>query len=99
MKKIRSISSLSFYILATFKRNDSYSTEAGLKYFILGSIASGLILFGSSLIYGFSGSIHFENFQRMFLGVSAFQNEILYGVPLALLFINTAIFFKLGVDI
>jgi proton-translocating NADH-quinone oxidoreductase chain N len=47
--------SLSFYTLAAFKRKSAFSTEAGLKYFILGAFSSGLILFGSSLIYGFTG--------------------------------------------
>ena len=52
--------SLSFYALAAFKRKSAFSTEAGLKYFILGAFSSGLILFGSSLIYGFTGVTNFE---------------------------------------
>ncbi len=46
------LQSLALYVLATFKRDSAFSTEAGLKYFIMGAFSSGLILFGSSLIYG-----------------------------------------------
>ena len=56
------LQSLSFYILASFKRNSNFSTEAGLKYFILGSLASCLILFGVSIIYGFTGITCFDDF-------------------------------------
>lgn len=60
------LQSLAFYILAAFKKNSTYSIEAGLKYFILGSFSSGLFLFGSSLIYGISGSINFADFKDLF---------------------------------
>ena len=49
---------LSFYLLANFKRTSSFSTEAGLKYFISGSVISGLFLFGCSLIYGMYGTLN-----------------------------------------
>ncbi len=52
--------SLSSYVLASFHRTDERSTEAGLKYFVLGSLASGLLLYGVSLVYGFVGSIGFD---------------------------------------
>ena len=54
------LQSLGLYILASFKRNEEKSTEAGLKYFILSALASGLLLYGCSLIYGFTGSTNFE---------------------------------------
>jgi len=54
------LQSLSLYILASFKRNDEKSTEAGLKFFVLSSLATGLLLYGCSLIYGFTGSTNFE---------------------------------------
>jgi len=54
------LQSLSLYILASFKRDEERSTEAGLKYFILSALASGLLLYGCSLIYGFTGSTNFE---------------------------------------
>ena len=52
--------SLCFYILASFKRDSSFSTEAGLKYFISGAFISGIFLFGSSLLYGCLGSLNFN---------------------------------------
>ena len=52
--------SLSSYVLAAFNRDSQRSSEAGLKYFVLGALASGLILYGSSLIYGFAGSTNYD---------------------------------------
>ena len=63
------LQSLSFYILAAFKKDSSYSIESGLKYFILGAFSSGLFLFGSSLIYGLTGSVNFEDFKELFFWV------------------------------
>ncbi len=54
------LQSLSLYILSSFKRDNERSTEAGLKYFILSALASGILLYGSSLIYGFTGSTNFS---------------------------------------
>lgn len=54
------LQSLSAYVLAAWRRDDALSSEAGLKYFVLSAISSGLLLFGSSFVYGFTGSIHFD---------------------------------------
>ena len=54
------LQSLSLYVLASFNRDNYRSSEAGLKYFILGALSSGLLLYGCSLIYGFSGSTNFD---------------------------------------
>ncbi|MFI4934548.1 MAG: NADH-quinone oxidoreductase subunit NuoN [Caulobacterales bacterium] len=51
--------SLALYILAAFQRDDAKSSEAGLKYFVLGALSSGLLLYGASLVYGFAGSLKF----------------------------------------
>jgi NADH-quinone oxidoreductase subunit N len=53
------LQSLALYVLAAFARDDLRSSEAGLKYFVLGALASGLLLYGISLIYGFSGTMDF----------------------------------------
>lgn len=53
------LQSLALYVLAAFRRDATRSTEAGLKYFVLGALASGLLLYGISLIYGFVGSLDF----------------------------------------
>jgi len=58
------LQSLSLYILASFKKEDEKSTEAGLKYFVLSALATGLLLYGSSLIYGFTGSTNFETISK-----------------------------------
>ena len=54
------LQSLALYVLATFNRENLKSSEAGLKYFVLSALSSGLLLYGCSLIYGFSGSTNFE---------------------------------------
>jgi NADH-quinone oxidoreductase subunit N len=54
------IQSFAFYLMAAFKRDSAYSTEAGLKYFLLGSFSSTLLLFGVSLLYGFFGTTNFS---------------------------------------
>ena len=59
------LQSLCLYILASFKRDDEKSTEAGLKYFILSALASGLLLYGCSLIYGFTGSTNFYEISKI----------------------------------
>lgn len=54
------LQSLSLYVIASLRRDSIKSTEAGMKYFVLGSLSSGLLLFGSSLVYGFSGTTLFS---------------------------------------
>ncbi len=54
------LQSICLYILASFKKEDSKSSESGLKFFVLSALASGLFLYGASLIYGFTGSTNFE---------------------------------------
>jgi NADH-quinone oxidoreductase subunit N len=54
------LQSLALYVLAAFRRDDGKASEAGLKYFVLGALSSGLLLYGASLIYGFAGSTHFD---------------------------------------
>ena len=54
------LQSLALYVLATFNRDQIKSSEAGLKYFVLGALSSGLLLYGCSLIYGFTGSTNFN---------------------------------------
>ena len=53
------LQSLALYVLAAFNRDSLRSTEAGLKYFVLGALSSGMLLYGISLIYGFTGTTEF----------------------------------------
>jgi NADH-quinone oxidoreductase subunit N len=60
------LSSLAFYVLASFRKVSSYSVESGIKYFITGAVSSAFFLLGSSFIYGISGSINFYDFYDLF---------------------------------
>ena len=53
------LQSLALYVLAAFRRDDVRSSEAGMKYFVLGALSSGMLLYGASLLYGFSGTTSF----------------------------------------
>ena len=83
--------SLSFYVLASIKRHSQHSTEAGLKYLLLGALSSGLLLFGMALVYAFSGATSFVAISE-FLWYSSSSTEILIGVT----FIIIALLFKLA---
>ncbi len=65
------LQSLAFYVLAAFQRSNEFSTEAGLKYFILGALSSGFLLFGESILYGFTGITNFEELTKAFAFASA----------------------------
>ena len=72
------LQTLSFYVLAAFNRNSTFSIDAGIKYFILGSFSSALFLFGSSLIYGFAGTINFSELKDLFLNVNVMPEKKIY---------------------
>lgn len=82
--------SLALYVLAAFRRDDARSSEAGLKYFVLGALSSGLLLYGASLIYGFSGSTHFVDIAATVKGGA--EPGILFG----LVFLICGIAFKVS---
>jgi NADH-quinone oxidoreductase subunit N len=94
------IQSLSFYLLAAYKRNSIFATESGLKYFILGSFSSGLFLFCSSIIYGLTGTTNFEDLKDLFFYVE--KTNFTYNIfeinmlSLGLTFILISLFFKLA---
>jgi NADH-quinone oxidoreductase subunit N len=62
------LNSLAAYVLASFVRSDERSAEAGLKYFVLGALASGILLYGMSLLYGFTGSTNFDAIGKALAG-------------------------------
>ena len=86
------LQSLSLYVLASFRRNSQKSAEAGAKYFILGALSSGMILFGISLIYGFTGSIDFSVINEA-LSASNTQN---LGAVIGLVFLLAGLAFKIS---
>ena len=84
------LQSLSLYVLAAFNRNQTKSSEAGLKYFILSALSSGLLLYGCSLIYGFSGSTNFY-----LISENIHSSE--YGNVFGIVFILVGLAFKIAV--
>ncbi len=91
------LQSLSFYILTASKRKSPFAVEAALKYFILGSIASSFILFGSSLIYGVFGSLNFGNIFLILSNIYYLDNlDLIIGALNGFLFILIGLFFKIG---
>ena len=84
------LQSLPLYVLATFNRNDSFSSESGVKYFILGALSSGLLLYGSSLIYGFTGSIFLNEISQLIVP----SNQL--GITFGLAFLLAGIIFKIS---
>jgi NADH-quinone oxidoreductase subunit N len=85
------LQSLSFYVLATFNRNSEFCNEAGIKYFVLGSFASGLLLFGFSLIYLSLGTINFEEINIIIKSKNSIDLTFI-----GILFVSFAFLFKLG---
>jgi NADH-quinone oxidoreductase subunit N len=87
------LQSLSLYVLAAFARDDVRSTEAGLKYFVLGALASGLLLYGISLVYGFSGTMDFASLAKLLTKPETASPGVIVG----LVFILTGLLFKISV--
>ena len=84
--------SLSLYVIAAFNRDSERSSEAGLKYFVLGALASGLLLYGSSLIYGFAGSTSFDGIAE----AVASTEGVPFGLVVGLVFVLAALAFKVS---
>ena len=81
------LQSLALYVLASFNRENILSSESGLKYFVLSALSSGLLLYGCSLIYGFSGSTNFNL-------IAENINKDSYGLTFGIIFIITGLAFK-----
>jgi len=85
------LQSLALYVVASFHRDNTRSTEAGLKYFVLGALSSGMLLYGASLIYGFSGTTNFEVLTEVL------QTEgISIGLVFGLVFLLAGLAFKVS---
>ena len=83
------LQSLALYVLASFNRDNILSSESGLKYFVLSALSSGLLLYGCSLVYGFSGSTNFTT-------IATISSNIEYGVTFGLVFIIVGLAFKIS---
>ncbi|MDB5692830.1 MAG: nuoN [Alphaproteobacteria bacterium] len=90
------LQSLSAYVLASFQRRDNRSAEAGLKYFVLGALASGILLYGISLLYGFTGSTEFADIARAIGSQKASAAGLSTGTLFGLVFVFAGIAFKVS---
>jgi NADH-quinone oxidoreductase subunit N len=86
------LQSLALYVAAAFQRDSLRSTEAGLKYFVLGALSSGLFLYGASFVYGFAGTTRFASLAAMFAGGAAPS----VGVVIGIAFVAAALAFKVS---
>ena len=84
------LNSLASYVLAAFLRTDDRSAESGLKYFVLGSLASGILLFGMSLTYGFTGTTSFEGIRL------ALSGSLSTGATFGIVFVLAGLAFKIS---
>ena len=87
------LQSLALYVVAAFRRDDLRSSEAGLKYFVLGALSSGMLLYGASLIYGFTGSTSFTAIAAAAARGGAGQN---IGLITGLVFLLVGLAFKIS---
>jgi NADH-quinone oxidoreductase subunit N len=78
------LQSLALYVLAAFARDDLRSSEAGLKYFVLSCLASGLLLYGISLVYGFAGSMDFADLRGLLVRPEAASPGLIVGIVFVL---------------
>ena len=87
---------LCFYVLAASKRTSEFSTEAGMKYFLLGAFSSGILLFGCSLVYGFTGMTNFGDLRLLLTGVDTEVSLPMSGLVLGILFLGVGFLFKVS---
>jgi NADH-quinone oxidoreductase subunit N len=87
------LQNLSLYVLAAIRRDDLRSSEAGLKYFVLGALSSGMLLYGASLIYGFTGSTGFAAIASASMAAGAGEN---IGLITGVVFLLVGIAFKIS---
>jgi NADH-quinone oxidoreductase subunit N len=85
------LQSLALYVLAAFNRDSLRASEAGLKYFVLGALSSGLLLYGASLVYGFTGATGFNE-----IAIAAASGEVSIGLLFGLVFIICGLAFKVS---
>lgn len=90
------LQSLAAYVLASFMRQDQRSAEAGLKYFVLGALASGILLYGISLVYGFTGSTMFDEIAGAYAASPLSGDGRSIGLMFGLVFVFAGIAFKIS---
>ena len=92
------LQSLSLYVLAAIKRDSLQSAESGIKFFVLGALSSGILLYGSSLIYGFTGSTNFNDIFTSIIFLENLNLGIIFGLVFILVIflknLHLLVFFK-----
>ena len=88
------LQSLALYVVAAFRRDSLKSSEAGLKYFVLGALSSGMLLYGCSLIYGFAGTTSFDGLATLFKGLGGTGPSV--GLVVGLVFLIAGLAFKVS---
>jgi NADH-quinone oxidoreductase subunit N len=90
------LQSLPLYVMTAFLRDQTRSTEAGLKYFVLGALASGLLLYGCSLVYGFTGTLSFAGLAQILGAGAEAGTPVSAGALIGLVFVAAGLAFKLA---
>lgn len=88
------LQSLSLYVVAAFRRESLRSSEAGLKYFVLGALSSGMLLYGASLVYGFTGTTSFDSLATVFKSLGGEGPSV--GLVVGLVFLISGLAFKVS---
>ena len=88
------LQSLSLYVIAAFRRDHIRSSEAGLKYFVLGALSSGILLYGMSMVYGFAGTTSFDNLATVFAADDG--GNLPVGLVIGMVFIAAGLAFKVS---
>ena len=88
------LQSLALYVVAAFRRDSLRSSEAGLKYFLLGALSSGMLLYGASLVYGFAGTTSFDALATLFKGLGGDAPGV--GLIVGLVFVIAGLAFKVS---
>jgi NADH-quinone oxidoreductase subunit N len=85
------LQNLALYVIASFQRDQTRSSEAGLKYFVLGALSSGMLLYGASLVYGFAGSTNFDT-----LAHTLDASTVSVGLTIGIVFVAVGLAFKVS---
>ena len=86
------LQSLSLYVIAAFRRDMARSAEAGLKYFVLGALSSGMLLYGASMVYGFAGTTSFEGLATTLTA----DQPVSIGIIVGIVFVSAGLAFKVS---
>ena len=90
------LQSLALYVVAAFRRDTLRSTEAGLKYFVLGALSSGMLLYGISLVYGFVGTTGYDQLNQAIAGFRGEGQALPVGLVIGLVFVAAGLAFKVS---